>query len=107
MGWLRELMSQAEPAVPGYGELARRSLDEAAPEKVLQRGEVLPCFSEVELTQMRLALQQIAIRDELLRLLRGRPNGVWHDPNVCSHYATAMACIILQIPNNYLPILQK
>ena len=22
-------------------------------------------------------------------------------------YATAMACIILQIPNNYLPILQK
>jgi prenyltransferase beta subunit len=48
-----------------------------------------------------------AIRDELLRLQRGRPEGVWNDPNVCSHYGTAMACIILQIPNNYLPILQK
>ena len=48
-----------------------------------------------------------AIRDELLRLQKARPEGVWHDQNVCSHYATAMACIILQIPNNYLPILQK
>jgi prenyltransferase beta subunit len=48
-----------------------------------------------------------AIRDELLRLQKSRPDGIWHDPNVCSHYATAMACIILQIPNNYLPILQK
>jgi hypothetical protein len=48
-----------------------------------------------------------AIRDELLRMQRARPEGIWHDPNVCSHYASAMACIILQIPNNYLPILQK
>jgi hypothetical protein len=48
-----------------------------------------------------------AIRDELLRLQRGRGDGSWADPNVCNHYATAMACIILQIPNNYLPILQK
>ena len=48
-----------------------------------------------------------AIRDELLRLNRGRGDGSWADPTVCTHYATAMACIILQIPNNYLPILQK
>lgn len=48
-----------------------------------------------------------AIRDELLRLGRARNDGAWQDPTVCSHYATAMACIILQIPNNYLPILQK
>lgn len=48
-----------------------------------------------------------AIRDELLRLHRGRGDGSWADPAVCNHYATAMACIILQIPNNYLPILQK
>ncbi|HEX3151454.1 MAG TPA: prenyltransferase/squalene oxidase repeat-containing protein [Gemmataceae bacterium] len=47
------------------------------------------------------------IRDELLRLNRGRGDGSWSDPTVCNHYATAMACIILQIPNNYLPILQK
>ena len=48
-----------------------------------------------------------AIRDELLRLNRGRGDGAWADPSVCNHYATAMATIILQIPNNYLPILQK
>ena len=45
-----------------------------------------------------------AIRDELLD--RQRPEGCWLD-GICSHYGTAMACIILQIPNNYLPILQK
>jgi hypothetical protein len=45
-----------------------------------------------------------AIRDELLG--RQQPDGSWSD-GVDSHYATAMACIILQIPNNYLPILQK
>jgi hypothetical protein len=45
-----------------------------------------------------------AIRDELL----GRQNldGSWFD-QICTHYATAMASIILQVPNNYLPILQK
>jgi hypothetical protein len=45
------------------------------------------------------------IRDELL----GRQDprfGSWSDI-ICNHYATAMACIILQVPNNYLPILQK
>ena len=45
-----------------------------------------------------------AIREELLN--RKRPDGSWTDA-ICSHYGTAMACIILQIPNNYLPILQK
>jgi hypothetical protein len=44
------------------------------------------------------------IRDELLRAQIG--DGSWND-QICSHYATAMACIILQIPNNYLPIMQK
>lgn len=48
-----------------------------------------------------------AIRDELLRANRNRGDGAWTDNSVCAHYATAMACIILQIPNNYLPILQK
>jgi hypothetical protein len=45
-----------------------------------------------------------AIRDELLS--RQNPDGSWID-QICSHYGTAMACIILQVPNNYLPILQK
>jgi hypothetical protein len=44
------------------------------------------------------------IRDELLN--RQQPDGSWMD-QICVHYATAMACIILQVPNNYLPILQK
>jgi hypothetical protein len=45
-----------------------------------------------------------AIRDELLARQNG--DGSWID-QICSHYGTAMACIILQVPNNYLPILQK
>src|SRR6516165_2422314 len=42
-----------------------------------------------------------AIRDELLR--RWSPGGSWPDLGVCSEYGSAMALIILQIPNNYLP----
>jgi hypothetical protein len=45
-----------------------------------------------------------AIRDELVN--RQGLDGSWMD-QICTHYATAMACIILQLPNNYLPILQK
>ncbi len=48
-----------------------------------------------------------AMRDELLTRSRFRGDGFWTDPTTCNHYATAMACIILQIPKNYLPILQK
>jgi hypothetical protein len=45
-----------------------------------------------------------AIRDELVRSQAN--DSSWRD-QICTHYATAMACIILQMPNNYLPILQK
>jgi hypothetical protein len=48
-----------------------------------------------------------AIRDELLGVVRRIPNGVWSDSQNGPSYATAMACIILQLPNNYLPIMQK
>jgi hypothetical protein len=48
-----------------------------------------------------------AIRDELVARARNRADGSWPDNQNCNHYATAMALIILQIPNNYLPILQK
>ncbi len=51
-----------------------------------------------------------AIRDELLRLAPGghrNNDGSWFDRRLCRHYSTAMALIILQIPNNYLPILQR
>lgn len=44
-----------------------------------------------------------AIRDELVA--RGK-DGVWSD-SICPEYGTAMACIILQMPNNYLPIFQR
>jgi len=45
-----------------------------------------------------------AIRDQLLD--RQREDGSWVDA-ICNEYGTAMACIILQVPNNYLPILQR
>jgi hypothetical protein len=45
-----------------------------------------------------------AIREELLG--HQERDGNWADM-ICPEYGTAMACIILQVPNNYLPILQK
>ncbi len=48
-----------------------------------------------------------AICQDLLNRLPSNGQGAWIDSSTCSHYATAMATIILQIPNNYLPILQK
>lgn len=46
-----------------------------------------------------------AIRDELLS--RQAQTGSWPDMTVNSEYGTAMACIVLQMPNNYLPIFQR
>lgn len=48
-----------------------------------------------------------AIRDELLTGAHRQNDGSWWDQHHCRHYCTAMAMIILQIPNNYLPILQR
>jgi prenyltransferase beta subunit len=50
-----------------------------------------------------------AIRDELIghQETDRQRYGCWTDHRFSNDYATAMACIILQIPNNYLPILQK
>ncbi len=45
-----------------------------------------------------------AIRDELLA--RQQHDGSWRSP-ISNDYATAMACITLQVPNNYLPIFQR
>jgi hypothetical protein len=46
-----------------------------------------------------------AIRNELLTMRR--QDGTWIGNPPCPHYCTGMALIILQIPNNYLPILQR
>ena len=46
-----------------------------------------------------------AIRDELLG--RQTQDGSWPDLTVNSEYGTAMACIVLQMPNGYLPIFQR
>jgi len=46
-----------------------------------------------------------AIRNELL--IRQSTTGYWIDNTVCNEYGTAMALIILQIPNNFLPIFQR
>jgi hypothetical protein len=47
-----------------------------------------------------------AIRDELLAKARAN-GGTWTDAYHGAAYANAMALIILQLPNNYLPILQR
>ncbi len=44
------------------------------------------------------------IREELIRTQM--PQGFWQD-SICQEYGTAMALIILQIPNSYLPIFQR
>jgi len=46
-----------------------------------------------------------AIRDALLA--RQSSDGAWLDSSNSQEYATSMACIILQMPNNYLPIFQR
>ncbi|MCH7727527.1 MAG: terpene cyclase/mutase family protein [Planctomycetes bacterium] len=45
-----------------------------------------------------------AIRDALIEWQGD--NGSWQDP-IGPEYATAMACIVLQMPNNFLPIFQR
>jgi hypothetical protein len=46
-----------------------------------------------------------AIRDELLQ--RRLASGGWSDQFICTEYGTAMALLVLQMPNNYLPIFQR
>jgi len=45
-----------------------------------------------------------SLRDEIVR--NQLPDGSWQD-EIGKNYATAMACLILQIPLEYLPIFQK
>ncbi len=45
-----------------------------------------------------------AIHDVLLN--KQRDEGAWFS-QICPEYGTAMACIVLQMPNNYLPIFQN
>ncbi len=33
--------------------------------------------------------------------------GAWEDESICNEYATAMACLILSMPKNFLPLLRK
>lgn len=46
-----------------------------------------------------------SIRDELV--IRQLPDGSWNDSLINNEYATAMSCLVLQMPNNYLPIFQR
>jgi len=46
-----------------------------------------------------------AIRNELLNTQRADDS--WFNNQFCPHYCTAMSLIILQIPNKYLPIMQR
>jgi len=48
-----------------------------------------------------------AIRDELLGPEHRIKSGGWRDASICNEYGTAMACLILQTPSNYLPIFHR
>jgi prenyltransferase beta subunit len=45
-----------------------------------------------------------AIRDALVA--RQAEDGSWND-SICMEYGTSMACVVLQMPNNFLPIFQR
>lgn len=45
-----------------------------------------------------------AVQDLLVK--QQQQDGSWSDL-ICAEYGTAMACIVLQMPNNYLPIFQR
>jgi len=47
-------------------DLARRSLNEQAPEAVLRRGEVAQCLSEPEIAELRAALQLVTVSEQLV-----------------------------------------
>ena len=46
-----------------------------------------------------------AIRDQLVA--SQEPDGAWRDRNISDAYSTAMSLLVLQLPNNYLPIFQR
>ena len=46
-----------------------------------------------------------AVRDEMVA--QQKENGRWTDPTVCDEYGTAMALLVLQMPNNLVPIFQR
>ena len=42
-----------------------------------------------------------------MKARQGSGNNGWNGNDHGQAYSTAMTCIILQLPNNYLPIMQK
>lgn len=45
------------------------------------------------------------LRDHLIKIQSA--NGAWQRGEACSDYSTALACLMLQIPYQYLPLFQK
>ena len=64
-------------------------------------------FGDVELVQWIARYQPSMVISGHVHQSPFIADGSWFDRRICPHYATAMACIILQIPNNYLPIFQR
>ena len=48
-----------------------------------------------------------AIRDEMLILQQANDDGSWSDQAISAEFATSICLIVLQTPNNYLPIFQR
>ena len=65
-------------------------------EGVVTHADILDSIIGASVTDEGPAEQEIVQRDD----------GSWPD-SICQEYGTAMACVILQMPNNYLPIFQR
>lgn len=46
-----------------------------------------------------------SVRDELIEMQHEK--GGWREQSICPEYATAMACLVLEMPFNFLPIFQR
>ena len=46
-----------------------------------------------------------SVSEEILSMKRD--NGLWRDNIICPEYSTAMACLVLEMPFNFLPIFQR
>ena len=55
--------------------------------------------------KLRISAYETA-RNNAFGVARARQDGYWTD-SICPEYGTAMALIVLQTPNNYLPIFQR
>ena len=86
--------------VSGQGEPEEESPPAPAPQWIRDAAD-----RRTELRKLGLSQSQIRKGLDWLTSVQ-REDGSWPD-SICNEYGTAMASIVLQMPNNYLPIFQR